>query len=193
MGLKVVTNPAVKCVSLSEAKAQCVVLTSDDDALIDSMIDVAIEQAQDYTQRQLNTAEYAMTMDSLLKRFEIPRPPLVSVDAIEYIPAGGTEYVALDPSCYMVDDSGMVGIVARRYGMTYPDTEPVFAAVKVAFTCGYGDEASDVPVSIRHWILRRVTHLYEHRGEENIIGASVAKVDNPFNEYLLRQYRVSNR
>ena len=44
-------------------------------------------------------------------------------------------------------------------------------AFEVAFTAGYGDEASDVPAPIRHALKLLVAHWFEHR-EPVVVGAA---------------------
>ena len=48
-------------------------------------------------------------------------------------------------------------------------------AFEVAFTAGYGDEASDVPAPIRHALKLLVAHWFEHR-EPVVIGAAPPEV-----------------
>ena len=48
-------------------------------------------------------------------------------------------------------------------------------AFEVAFTAGYGDEASDVPAPIRHALKLLVAHWFEHR-EPVVVGAAPPEV-----------------
>ena len=54
---------------------------------------------------------------------------------------------------------------------------------------GYGDNATDVPAGLRHWLLMRVGTLYENREEVAILGRG--KVEAlPFIDGLLDPYRL---
>ncbi len=193
MFLKTITAPTGDVVTLAEAKAQCAVFTDADDDLIQAMIDTAVEQAEAYTQRQFLTTTYEMHMDSLPAYIEVPKPPLMSVESISYIPRYGieTDRVTLDASQqYMLETASIGGIIARVPGVTLPVVEPVFGSVIVRFKAGYG-AAADVPSSLKHWIKMRVGNLYENR-ENFVTGTIVTVVKDVWNEYLLKNYRVMN-
>jgi hypothetical protein len=117
--------------------------------------------------------------------FEIPFPPLQSVDSIKYFDSTGVEQT-LDPSQYMVDIASEPGMVAPI--TAWPTTQNRMNAVKVSFTAGYG-APSDVPASIRTWMKQRVGALFENR-EEVVIGARITSIDLPFVDLMLRPYRI---
>jgi len=183
------TPPAEYPVTLLEAKAHLGILHTEDDDYITSLIAVATEQAEQITGRQLVQAEYYLYMDELPERFELPKPSLVSVDAFEYIPDGGTEYTAVDAALYMVNDKAEPAVIAERPDADFPDTEEVFNAVRITFTAGYG-AAADVPQSIRQWMLLRIGTMYEHR-EEVVVGTVTQEIKNDYNRYLISKYKVS--
>lgn len=117
--------------------------------------------------------------------FEIPFPPLQSVDSIKYFDPDGTEQT-LDPAAYMVDDASSPGVVAPL--SAWPATQNRMNAVKVSFTAGYGDAAA-VPAGIKAWMLMRIAALYENR-EEVAVGARVVVLELPFVDRLLDPYRI---
>ena len=188
MGLKLKTPPATIPVSLLEAKAHINVLHEDEDAYIKSLIETATELAEQIMSRQIISATYELTMETLPERLELPRPDLISVTSIEYIPEGGTVLAPLAISYYIVDNTKTPGEVIRHPDMAYPSISRVPNSVKVTFITGYAD-ASSVPAPIKHWILMQVGTWYEHR-EEVVIGVSSSKVANKYNDMLLNMYRL---
>lgn len=188
MGLKLKTAPTELTVTLIEAKAHLNILSTDDDTLIEFLIGVATEQAEEITNRQLMRATYEMTMEILPERFELKKPPLGAVEKIEYIPDGSSSYSLLDPSFYVVDSTVDPAVVVKHRDMIYPAISWMPNAVRVTYSAGYADTAS-VPKSIKQWILIRIATLYEHR-EEIVVGMSVTPIQNDYNDYLISKYRV---
>lgn len=188
MGLKLKTAPIELPVTLIEAKAHLNILSTDDDILIESLIGVATEQAEEITNRQLMRATYEMTMEILPERFELKKPPLGAVEKIEYIPDGSNIYSLLDPSFYVVDGTVEPAVVVKHRDMSYPAISWMPNAVRVTYSAGYADAAS-VPKSIKQWMLIRIATLYEHR-EEIVVGMSVTPIQNNYNDYLINKYRV---
>lgn len=188
MGLKLKTAPSEYPVTLNEAKAHLSILSDADDTLIQFLIEVATSQAEDITNRQLMSAVYEMTMDALPDRFELKKPPLISVDKIEYIPDGSDSYVTLDPSLYSVSDYSEPAVVVKKPNVSYPSIASIVDPIRVTFTAGYADAAS-VPKPIKQWMLIRIATLFEHR-EEVVVGVSVSPIVNEYNDFLISKYRV---
>lgn len=188
MGLVIKTAPLTYPVTLEEAKAHLNILSDLDDSLISFLIGVATEQAEEITSIQLMRSTYEMTMDILPDRFELKKPPLHTVEKIEYIPDGSDAYVLLNPSTYMVDATVCPGAVIRSNDVTYPALSWRVNAVRVTFTAGYADAAA-VPKSIKQWMMIRIATLFEHR-EEIVVGVSVTPIQNNYNDYLISKYRV---
>lgn len=188
MNLVPITAPTGQVVSTTEAKAHLNVLHSGDDDYINTLIASATEQAQEFTRRQFLTATFALYLNALPSRFELPKPPMASVTSVEYIPDGETAFATLDAAYYMVG-KGDVAEIVRHPDYDYPDTDDVIDCVRVTFTAGYG-AAADVPASIKHWMKKRVATMYEIR-EEVVTGTIAPVADSPFDRYLLEPYKVT--
>lgn len=178
MGLTLATAAEIHPVSLAEAKAHLRVDIDDDDDLIGQLIEAAVDAAQIFTRRQFIEAEFIWTADrfpSGSKAIELPRPPLISVESITYIDDDG-EDVEMDVADYVVDETDLTGgRVTPAYEATWPLARNTPASVRVAFTAGYGDEASSVPAGIRAAIKLIIGHLYENR-EAVIVGTIATEV-----------------
>lgn len=188
MGLKLKTAPIAYPLTPTEAKAHLHVLSVDDDSTIQFLIEVATAQAEDITSRQLMSAVYELSMDILPERFELKKPPLISVDKIEYIPDGLESYVLLDPSLYIVDDTVEPAVVIKHRDASYPAISWMPNSVRVTFTAGY-ENAASVPKPIKQWMLIRIATLFEHR-EEIVIGTISSEIKSDYNDYLISKYRV---
>jgi len=180
MRLKLTTAPAIEPVTLEEAKSHLRVDTDDDNALISTLITTAREMVEKETERALITQIWQMYLDEAPRIIEIPKPPLQMIDSIFIVDENGAEK-EVDKESYIVDASGnLPGRVKLKDGYSWP-SHPGFASFVVEFTAGYGDEAIDVPATIRQAILQLVGFLYENRGSEEI---------PPGVKAMLRSYKI---
>lgn len=177
MSLFLVTAPAAEPVSVQDAKAQCRVDTSDEDALFATLVIAAREYVETATHRALITQTWDWTLDGFPDwTLVLPLPPVASVTSITYVDtAGVTQTWAA--SLYRTDlPAGPYASPARvtpAYSESYPSTRAVTNAVTVRFVAGYGTAAS-VPASLKAAIKLLVAHWYARR--EPLTNGTVAPV-----------------
>ncbi len=164
MSLILLTPPASEPVGLAEAKAHLKLDTSDDDALVTSLITAARARSEWHSGRALVTQNWRLCLDDWPTDgiAEIPLPPLVSVQEVAVTNADGIRHT-LDPAVYRVDTASAPGRVIfndRPLSLRCRD------GLEIAFTAGYGD-AGAVPVPIKEAILEIVADLYAHRGDDD--------------------------
>lgn len=173
--LALVTPPAQEPVTLDEAKVHLRVDDDTEDAYIESLIAAAREWCENYQRRAYITQVRELQLDGFPRRpwIRLPRPPLQQVTAIKYVRADGTEAI-FDPSLYVVDTASQPGRVLLAPEASWPsvDLQPG-GAVRITYTCGYGDTPDTVPAGVRAAILLLVGHWYAHR--EAVITATVSK------------------
>jgi uncharacterized phiE125 gp8 family phage protein len=197
MGLKLVTAPASRPVTLTQAKQQCRATEfTDDDDLIDLFVDAAVDFV-DGPSGFLGRALIDQTWDYYLDEFpasgpiEIPLPPLIEVIGLFYQDGDGNEQEWTSTN-YVVDASGNPGKVSLGSGVSWPTPIDQSEAVRIRFRAGYLDQGvspavANVPSAIKAAILIHVADLYSNR-ESAIVGQIVAKL--PWTaEQLLRRYR----
>lgn len=90
----------------------------------------------------LNSSVYPYTLDSV---FRILKPPLISIDSIQYLDTSGTLQTL--PTDFYVYVPGFPGKVAPAYGKIWPFTLPQIGAVVINYTCGYGTITTTVSLS----------------------------------------------
>lgn len=93
---------------------------------------------------------------------ELPRPPLVSVDSIEYYSDGSDTPTTFPSSLYQVSMIGNRGRVMLRTGSVWPSGLRPMDSIVITYTCGYGT-ANEVPQSIKEAIVELAAHWYENR------------------------------
>jgi uncharacterized phiE125 gp8 family phage protein len=166
MPLQLITPPALEPVTLDEAKAQLKVDTSDDDALITTLITAARARAEWHTGRAFVTQSWVLWLDCWPGDgiAQVPLPPLQSVSAVSAYARDNTANT-VDPSRYFVDTVSAPGRVVFDC-LTSPGFDLRRRnAVAIAFDAGYGAAASDVPEPLRQGVLEILAELYVNRGD----------------------------
>lgn len=188
MYAKLVSGPAIEPVSLAEAKLQCRVDTSDEDARISALIVTARRQAEQATGRAWITQTWDFLADSFpagCREIELLRNPVQSVISITYTDADGNSQ-PLDASAYVFEPSAVPAVLVPAYGSTWPATRCMPGAVRIRCSCGYGAAATDVPAEVKQWMLLQIAHWHEN------VSAAAGKdlAPLPYVDGLLDPYRV---
>lgn len=178
--LTLVTPPALEPVGLLDAKAYLRIDSENDtieDAYVSSLITAAREYCESFQNRAYITQTWEMglpgfpfsSLDSLngSKResiIEIPKGKLQTIDSITYKDTAGVVTTLMPEVDYNVSNRGILGKVCPPFGKVFPlailyPLDPVV----INFTCGYGDNASDVPTRVKQAILLLISHWYENR------------------------------
>lgn len=164
---KIIGEPAVEPVSVAEIKEQIRhTITPDDgvdDDLLARLIKVARKHAETRLRRSFITTTWRWTIDCFpIWEIEFPRAPLQSVESITYVDTDGTTKTVAE-SEYTVHADSEPGLIYPAWQQQWPVTRDVPNAVTITAKVGYGNEDSDVPEGIRHWIMMAVGALYENR------------------------------
>jgi uncharacterized phiE125 gp8 family phage protein len=140
MILKRISGPASELVTVADVKLHTHIDYDVEDTLIENWIKAARIAAEDYQGRAYYTQVYDLYFDSFpCSVFEIPRPPLVSVDSLKYYDTANTEY-DFDLNDLIIDTSSEPGRISLGYSVQWPTvTLRPINGVKIRFTAGYGD------------------------------------------------------
>ncbi len=163
--LELLTLPAVKPLSLSEAKAQLRVEHSDDDLLIDRLINVAVTYTD--VQGSLGHAMISQKWGQWVaanpsQTVRLILGPVIEVTAVKYYDVDGVLQTAT-LSDFEVTGTEFATIIGPKAGYSWPVTAQRSDAIRIEYTIGYGTSASDVPETIRHAIMLLVGHWYDNR------------------------------
>ncbi|MDZ7809198.1 MAG: phage head-tail connector protein [Arhodomonas sp.] len=181
------TAPAIEPVTLDQAKTHLRVDGTDQDTEITSLIAMARQRVEQETERALITQEWELTLDYWPGVIEVPLPPLQSVQSIQYLDTAGT-LQTLDASLYRVDTARQPGRITPAYGQSWPSVRDVTGTITVAFTAGYGDDATDVPGPIRQAMLLLIGTADCNR-EMLVIGTIATELQKNY-DWLLAPYRL---
>lgn len=170
MSVELATINGSEPITLDEAKDHCYVTGSDWDTYLNTLITAAREYAETETWRAIIDATYEYKLDAFPDEIELPKPPVRTVDKIEYIDTDGNTQT-LASSKYDADTDGEYGRIQEAEGESWPDTDDVYNAVTVTFTAGYDGSAAkyELPKQIKQAMLLLIKHLFDNR-ETVVVG-----------------------
>jgi uncharacterized phiE125 gp8 family phage protein len=143
----------------------------------------ARRSAEDFTGLSLAPKTYRLSLDAFPDgAIQLARPPLVRVEAIEYVDEQGIERT-LSPAAYYLDTSQQMPWVMPAYGSNWPATALTANAVRVTYESG----AATVQGPVKSAILLILGHLYRNR--EAVTDKQAAELPMGV-QWLLRPSRV---
>jgi len=183
MSFKLITAPAEEPVTLAEAKAQCKVEHSDDDALLAIFIQSAREAAEHITGRAFITQTWELVLDAFpAAEIELQKPYVQSITSVKYLDVNGAEQTISSVN-YALDADTSPGWVLPAVDYVWPDTQDAANTVRVRFVAGYGAAAA-VPARVKRWMLMQIAAAYRNR-EAFATGITATDLPNRFVDALL--------
>lgn len=156
---------AVEPVTLTEAKLQCRVDGTAEDALLTAYIAAARQMCEEQTWRSLLTQTWDLWLPCWppCRSIRLPRPPLRSVTWIQYFDAAGVQQT-LGGDAYQVITQSEPGGIVLAGGKYWPGHSMTAALpINIRFVAGYGDAAAAVPEALRQGMRLLIGHMYANR------------------------------
>lgn len=204
--LELVTPATTPLVTAAEMKLHGRLDTiPEGDAFMEGLVAAATARAQDLTRRAFLTEAWRLTLDcwpgaagadqwwngkreGIPSEFEggsvlIRKAPFLAVSSVKTVDEDGTETTWSSSNYYASVESGF-GRLTKKVGQIWPlIITPVrqVGGIRIAFTAGYGTDATNVPAPIRHAVKMIAQHLYENRESQEIPNAAAM---------ILSRYRV---
>lgn len=178
--IKVTTAPAIEPLTTAEVKLHLRIDHSEEDALIDRLIQTARQQCEDVSRRAFITRTLTAKLDCWPDcTFELPFPPLLAVTSIKYTDISAVQ-TTFSASNYIVDAHSEPGRIGLKWSSYWPSvTLQAINGIEIIYTAGYGAAATDVPDRYKAAILLLVAHLYENR-EAAVVGQGFSSQALPF-------------
>ena len=186
MALTVATAAVKRPITRDKMRTHLRVTATDEDELIDTLVDAATARAQTITNRQFITASLTLTLDKFPTVIQLPRAPLQSITHVKYYDTDGAQQTWSSAE-YTVDTESSPGRLAPAYGYTWPSHRVQLNAIEVEYIAGYGDDPGDVPAGLRTAIKMLAGHWFENR--EFTTEIALRETPEAVNA-LLWQYRV---
>lgn len=189
MSLVIITPPATEPITLTEAKAQCRVDGTAEDALLTIYIQSAREQCEQRIGRKLITQTVEQRLDAFPDgEIQLEAVPVVSITSVKYDDGDGVEQT-LAGSAYVLDSAAYPGgWLQPAVDTEWPLTIDYTNCVRVRYVAGFG-AASDVPAPIKAWLLVTVAAMYEQRAAVDASGRASALPER-FADRLLDAWKV---
>lgn len=166
--------------TLEYAKQHIRALGNADDTLLQVYIEAAASYFSEQSGRPTLTETRQLGLDAFPfigasgadARIELPHPPLQTVVSVEYIDADGVLQSFDDggspatPYWRAVTYAGPYarrGYVEPKSGNYWPIARSETDAVRIQYTCGYGDTAAEVPPLVRGILCYLVGHFDTYR------------------------------
>ena len=166
--------PAAEPLSTAQAKTYLRVEHSEEDSLIDNLIEAARVHVEMFTHRSLINTTFTLKLDAFPQEIRTPRSPLSSVTSITYIDTNGASQT-LSTDTYDVDTDTEPGRIFLKHNQDWPDTRGINNAVTVTFVAGYGSASTDIPESLRAAVSMLTAHYYEQR-EPVVVGTITGRI-----------------
>lgn len=181
----ITTPPAIEPITVDDLKTFARIDGNDEDSLLQSFISTARKMTEDYLGRALIEQIITLKMDEWPGEvIELPRPPLMSIVAVETLDEEDTATV-YDSSNYFTNVTAEPGLLILKNGVTPPqNTNRYYGGYQIRYKAGYGATAANVPRPIIDSIKQWATALYENRAVGNEPPGEIKS--------LLNLYRVWN-
>ena len=211
-GLTITTAPQNEPLDAAETISYLRIDSGVDTTLIDNLIQAARFWAEDYTNRTFLTTVFTLSLDGIgyvdvplkegfhtgysdtpsVNYIELPRSPVQSVTSIKSFADDNTA-TTLAATNYYVDTVRVPARVVLRDGGSWPTDLRNANGIEVLYTAGYGASRASIPEPIRVSMLEYVSHLYEHRGDDE--GRALnppALITSLLQPYVVMRYGVSS-
>lgn len=138
---------------------------TDEDVYINNLIKLSRKHCESFLNRKLITQVWEMSFENFDDyAITIPFGNLQSIDYIKYTDSDNVETTLSLNTDYIYSTKGILGKICPAYNKTWPVFTPYpLDAIKVEFTCGYGDLGSDVPEQIKQAMLLLINHWFSNR------------------------------
>ena len=167
--------------------------TSDDDALIGTIISSAREYVENFTGYQLLSATYTQYLDKFPNKntaIELLMNPVSAVTHVKYYDSDNT-LQTWNTSNYDTDLKGKPARITLANDATFPTVYDRTNAVEIKFVAGYAStSATGFPKQLLNAMYLIIGHLYENR-QDVIVGSIVTEMRKGADS-ILRQYRIFN-
>lgn len=179
MSLQTVSGQTIiEPVMLAALKGRIKITSTADDALLTALTTAAREFAERISNRCLAPRQMIEYLDGFpypTKPLILSRPPLLSVDAVQYLEDDYQTWATWDPSEYWVALNNAPAILQPRRGYTYPcPLQHTAGCVSITFTAGDAVQTSVNGVTTltpnplpQHWQLNIediAVFMYENAG-----------------------------
>lgn len=190
-----VTPPAIKPVTLTEAKAWLDIGYTDKDTVITGLIGAATAHLDGWTGilgRCLCEQTWRQDFDDFRSCLRLPLFPVISITSVEYTDTAGAEQT-IPSENYTLKNDDLGAYVEFTSSYSFPSLNTESAAVRVTYLAGYADIAgtpktSSVPDDIKNAIALLVRHWFDNPGAV-VVGVTAQQLPQGVDALLAKHRR----
>ncbi len=166
------TGPASEPVALADAKAFLKLDTTDDDALVSTLITAARLHVEGTTGRALLSQGWRVVLDDWPPGglVRLPVSPLLSLTAITAYDAAG-DPVSLPLTGVLWDATAAPTVLFLPAGYGVAQILRQRQGIEIDYVAGYGADPADVPATLKQALLTLVAYWLENRDAVVIAGS----------------------
>lgn len=176
-----VVGPSDYPVTLQQLKEHVAIAHTDDDALLERLLQGAVSSVERKLWSKLVTQTWDFYFDRFESPFRLPFPPCQSIVSLKYTDSNGT-LQTLATTVYELGDDNGVGIVRLAYNQTWPTCRGHYDDVVIRATVGYGPP-EDVPAELKLAICQTAANAYEFR-ETYLEANKIVEIPQGIDSYL---------
>lgn len=158
---------------------------TDEDAIIQGLIDGAYDHAEHYTQRTFVARSKTLVLDGFpvgSNAIELPWSPVTAIESLDYIDPDGIEQ-SLDAETLRLDTRPIYPLLAPQWGSQWPRATDEPECITITAAVGATDPLHGVEIAI----LLLIAHWYENK--EGVSDGNLQEVPMGI-EMLLAPHRI---
>lgn len=158
---------AVEPASIEELRAFGRIVSTDEDAVLESLLLAARQEVERHSGHVLVPGTFRVSLDTWAPKLDLGVTPLQSVQSVTYQYVDGDSAV-VDASTYYADVTHRPGRVVFASWYVQPWRLRGSAGIEVEVTAGYPSRA-DIPEDIRQHVITLALLMYEHRDDPELL------------------------
>ena len=167
-------SPQIEPLLASEVKSFLRILNSNDDTLINSLIQTARKDAENFLNSSLITQTWKLSYDRYVPNYVfLPMGPVQSVSSVNV--------VAFDTTISTINSGGYY-LSAGNRNLIFC-VIPIGRRIDITYVTGYGDDASSVPAPIKQGMLFHINQMYDGRMGGNSIPKQTIDFYTPYRSF----------
>lgn len=182
---ELVTGPTAEPITLSEAKKQLEIGSSDTshDSQLMGLIQAAREQWEHDTDSATCFQTWRIRLAAWVDGFTLPKTPVHSITSIQYYDGGNT-LQTLSAIAYQLH----VNDIKLAYLQVLPGTVARWDAWTITYKLGFSEDGSKVPAIAKSAMLMLIAHYFENR---DMLMTDAMQTMRPYEALVRRMMRSS--
>lgn len=166
-GLLLSSGPAAEPLTTAEAKSWLRVTSSDEDTLIDVLIESARTRAETFVNRAFINQTWIQKLDRFPGwEWVVPLPPISSVTTLTYLDTAGSSQSLTQNTDFLVHSNTQgFATLTPVYAGSWPATYGQGEDVTLTFVAGYGATSASIPEDIKLAVRIMVEHWFRNRDD----------------------------